>query len=392
MTKFKWIKPTVKWGLPIILTFGLGLVLYAEEHKTVTISLNGEGRTIATFASTVQELLEEERIQVARHDTVSFSLEEKLTEGMEIVYKKAFHMTLTTDGVTEKTWSTAKTVEEALQQQAVQLQPNDYVSIPMNSEINRNVDIIIETAKQVVVTDGLNAPQIIWTIEDTLTAFLDEIDLPITGDDYILSDGDILREGQNIQVIRVTTKENAVDSVIPFLSEHKEDSTLLKGKKQVVQKGKNGKEKHVYAVTYENEQEVKRTIVSEKVIEVPTKEIIAIGTKQMVASVSRGEKKKEVEESGNEFYVTATAYTANCTGCSGITATGINLQTSPSVKVIAVDPSLIPLGTKVWVEGYGYAIAGDKGTAIKGNKIDVFISDKDDAYKWGRKKVKIRIL
>ena len=66
--------------------------------------------------------------------------------------------------------------------------------------------------------------------------------------------------------------------------------------------------------------------------------------------------------------MTATAYTAHCNGCSGITATGINLRANPNLKVIAVDPSVIPLGSKVWVEGYGYAVAGDTGGAIKGNE------------------------
>lgn len=94
----------------------------------------------------------------------------------------------------------------------------------------------------------------------------------------------------------------------------------------------------------------------------------------------------------DEFYVTASAFTANCNGCSGITSTGINLKSDPGLKVIAVDPSVIKLGTKVHVEGYGYAIAGDTGGSIKGNKIDVFFSSKSDAYKWGRKKVKIKIL
>ncbi|MFC4355724.1 3D domain-containing protein [Chryseomicrobium palamuruense] len=94
----------------------------------------------------------------------------------------------------------------------------------------------------------------------------------------------------------------------------------------------------------------------------------------------------------NELYVNSTAYTAYCAGCSGITKTGINLRKNPHLKVIAVDPSVIPLGTKVYVEGYGYAIAGDIGSAIKGNKIDVFFPTKSQAYNWGRKKVKIKIL
>lgn len=89
--------------------------------------------------------------------------------------------------------------------------------------------------------------------------------------------------------------------------------------------------------------------------------------------------------------VTATAYTAYCAGCSGVTATGINLRKNPNKKVIAVDPRVIPLGSKVWVEGYGEAIAGDTGGAIKGNKIDLFMSSKSSAYKWGRRTVTIKV-
>ena len=95
---------------------------------------------------------------------------------------------------------------------------------------------------------------------------------------------------------------------------------------------------------------------------------------------------------GKEMLVTATAYTAYCTGCSGTTAYGIDLRSNPNQKVIAVDPKVIPLGTKVWVEGYGEAIAGDTGGAIKGNKIDVFIPSYDNAMEWGVKKVKLKVL
>lgn len=97
-------------------------------------------------------------------------------------------------------------------------------------------------------------------------------------------------------------------------------------------------------------------------------------------------------QSGKEMTVSATAYTAYCTGCSGITATGIDLRSNPNQKVIAVDPTVIPLGSRVWVEGYGTAIAGDTGGAIKGNKIDVFIPSRDAALQWGRKNVRIVIL
>ncbi|WP_374722772.1 3D domain-containing protein [Peribacillus tepidiphilus] len=89
--------------------------------------------------------------------------------------------------------------------------------------------------------------------------------------------------------------------------------------------------------------------------------------------------------------VTATAYTASCKSCSGITATGLNLKKNPNLKVISVDPRVIPLGSKVYVEGYGYAIAADKGSAVRGNKIDVFIPNKKRALQWGKRTVTVRI-
>jgi N-acetylmuramoyl-L-alanine amidase len=95
---------------------------------------------------------------------------------------------------------------------------------------------------------------------------------------------------------------------------------------------------------------------------------------------------------GKTLTVTATAYTAQCAGCSGITATGIDLRNAPNKKVIAVDPNVIPLGSRVYVEGYGEAVAGDTGGAIKGNKIDLHVPNNDAAYSWGVRTVNVTIL
>ena len=98
------------------------------------------------------------------------------------------------------------------------------------------------------------------------------------------------------------------------------------------------------------------------------------------------------EDDALTLTMTATAYTAYCEGCSGITKNGTDIRANPDLKVIAVDPTVIPLGTRVWVEGYGEAIAADIGGAIKGNIIDVFIPSHEEALQWGRKTVKVRIL
>ncbi|WP_421384975.1 LysM peptidoglycan-binding domain-containing protein [Bacillus salacetis] len=98
------------------------------------------------------------------------------------------------------------------------------------------------------------------------------------------------------------------------------------------------------------------------------------------------------QEKANAITVKATAYTANCAGCSGVTRTGVDLNANPDAKVIAVDPDVIPLGTRVYVEGYGYATAQDTGGAIQGKKIDVFIPERQDALDWGVRSVKVTIL
>ncbi|MDY0394323.1 3D domain-containing protein [Virgibacillus halophilus] len=111
-------------------------------------------------------------------------------------------------------------------------------------------------------------------------------------------------------------------------------------------------------------------------------------------------KKAEPKQASNEngtpegktVSVTATAYTANCDGCSGVTSTGIDLKKNPDQKVIAVDPNVIPLGSKVYVDGYGYATAGDIGGAIKGHKIDVHMPNDGKAKAWGVKNVNVTIV
>ncbi|UFT99073.1 LysM peptidoglycan-binding domain-containing protein [Radiobacillus kanasensis] len=93
-----------------------------------------------------------------------------------------------------------------------------------------------------------------------------------------------------------------------------------------------------------------------------------------------------------ELTVKATAYTAECEGCSGITYTGINLNEDRNAKVIAVDPDVIPLGSRVYVEGYGEAIAGDIGGAIDGHHIDIHVPTKEEAFDWGVRTVNVQIL
>ena len=88
--------------------------------------------------------------------------------------------------------------------------------------------------------------------------------------------------------------------------------------------------------------------------------------------------------------VVATAYSRNQPSLTNITASGIDLSQNP--QVIAVDPTVIPLGTKVYVEGYGEAIAGDTGSAIIGNRVDLHMDSIDKSFQWGIQEVELTIL
>lgn len=111
------------------------------------------------------------------------------------------------------------------------------------------------------------------------------------------------------------------------------------------------------------------------------------------SSIEIDEKKYEPEleyETKNVLTVEATAYSTNQPSLSDYTFTGINLRQNP--YVIAVDPNFIPLGSKVYIPGFGTYIAGDTGGDIKGNRIDIHITDLDAAWAFGRQTIQIEIV
>ncbi|ABS22631.1 SH3 domain-containing protein [Bacillus cytotoxicus] len=167
----------------------------------------------------------------------------------------------------------------------------------------------------------------------------------------------------------------------------------------------NGKTAYVYASFLTEKAPVKVvTPVKEKapVKQVQTKAQVVqskpvVQEKKQTQVVQSKPKTTSEPSGGRELTVEATAYTAHPSengtyGGRVLTAMGHDLTANPNMKVIAVDPNVIPLGSKVWVEGYGEAIAGDTGGAIKGNRIDVLVGSDGTANQWGRKHVKVKII
>lgn len=381
----------------------VSFVLFEGTKKTVALTVNGEQQEILTHANTVGELLEQNAIEVANEDYIQPSVNTTIANDLSIEWEQAIKIDIIVGGETKTISTTADVVSEVLAEANVQIAEHDAVTPAADAEVGPNGIIAIEKAFEVTLVDGKEETKV-WSTSTTVADFLKQHNIQLNEFDRVeLAMDELILPESVIQVVRVEKVTDVVEEETNFAVETKKDDSLLKGKEKVVQAGEKGSVKRTYEVVKENDKEVSRNLLNEEVEKEPTKKVVAVGTKVVTASVpqgkkvatasvSRGASSSEEPAQGKEFYVTATAYTAYCNGCSGITATGINLKENPSLKVIAVDPSVIPLGSKVWVEGYGYAVAGDTGGAIKGSKIDLFMPSKSQAYDFGRKKVLVKVL
>ncbi|MCY8546390.1 ubiquitin-like domain-containing protein [Bacillus vallismortis] len=386
-----------------LLLAGSGTAYAAHEltKQSVSVSINGKKKHIRTHAKTVGDLLETLDIETRDEDKITPAKQTKITADMDVVYEAAKPVKLTINGKEKTLWSTAKTVGALLDEQDVDVKEHDQIDPAIDTDISKDMQINIEPAFQVTVNDAGKQKKI-WTTSTTVADFLKQQKMNIKDEDKIKPalDAKLTKGKADITITRIEKVTDVVEEKIAFDVKKQEDASLEKGEEKVVQKGKEGKLKKHFEVVKENGKEVSRELVKEETAEQSKDKVIAVGTKQSSPKVEKvsasGDSKTVVsrsnESTGKVMTVSSTAYTASCSGCSGHTATGVNLKNNPNAKVIAVDPNVIPLGTKVHVEGYGYAIAADTGSAIKGNKIDVFFPEKSSAYRWGNKTVKIKIL
>ncbi|WP_210367688.1 G5 and 3D domain-containing protein [Bacillus sp. REN3] len=366
----------------------LGFFMYEGTKKTVALTLDGKEKVIKTHADTVQDLFDDLEISLRSEDYLSLEADTKVKNNLSIVWKPAKQVELIDGQEKETYWTSADTVGNFLKDQNIVLSEHDKLNLNPDDKLSKNMEIAIERAFPLKLVVG-GKEQEVWSTSTTVADFLSQQGIKLNKLDRVEPElNKTVTKNGKVNVVRVEKVTDVVEEPIRYAVITKNDSNLLKGKQKVVNEGQEGLLSKRYEVIMENGKEVSRKLVNEKTVKEKQDKVVAMGTKVLVAQVSRGSSKP----AGKEFYVTSTAYTASCNGCSGYTATGINLRTNPNAKVIAVDPSVIPLGTKVYVDGYGYAVAADTGSAVKGAKIDVFFGSSSDAYRWGRKRVKIRVL
>lgn len=370
----------------------ISFVLYEGTKKSVAVDADGEQLEISTHAKTVADVLADANIEVADYDKVSPSLDTEISNGLEIKWEQAKKFVIEVDGEPKEIWTTEEKVADILAEANVAVTEHDKLSVDLDKQLTEGQTIAVDKAFNVVVVDGANKEQKIWSVKQTVAEMLKQNNIKLNEFDRLnTKETALVAPGTKVAITRVEKKVDTVEEEVDFAVEQKNDTSLLKGEEKVVTEGVKGKVERTYEVVTENGKIVAKNLQKENVTKEPTKKVVAVGTKEKPVVVSRGND-SAAPSGGREFYVEATAYTAYCEGCSGITATGIDIRSNPGIKLIAVDPNVIPLGSRVWVEGYGYAIAGDTGGAIKGNIIDLLVSSKQEAVNWGRRQVRIKVL
>lgn len=291
-------------------------------------------------------------------------------------------VTISADEATYEIKTRKSYVYECLAQAGISMGPHDAANLPLDQKVSSGTKIEVYRGGPVtIIADGKTITSVMAraTVEDAVQAagiVLQELDQTVP--DRAAS----FKPGMEIRVIRVTEKIETREKTVIFPIEKRPDDTLEKGMTRVIQKGRDGVKREKVRIRYEDGRETAVTILAEELISAPQQEIVLVGTRDLLQTSRGAVRFNRVME------MEATAYLPTDGSAEGITATGIPAR----YGIVAVDPRVIPLGSRVYVKGYGVGLAADTGGAIIGNKIDLCMESAEEAWSFGRRMVKVYVL
>ena len=303
--------------------------------KTVTLVLDGRAETVQTHAVSVADLLLEEHIVRSPDDSLDVAPDAPVTDGETIHYRAAVAVTLVVDGVQQTVQTLAPTVASLLETQKIPYDTHDTVAPAATTELAADQSVDVEHVSS-------------WI-------------------------------------------EHRSRAIAPPVH-HVASLSLPLGATKVVAAGLPGIRETSYLVVRSTDRSAPpiRTVIASRVIRPARPRIIAagIGDYQAFANLALRGFDGTIRLARAAMAMVATAYSGNCAGCSGITKIGI----PAGHGIVAVDPSVIPLGSHLFIPGYGKAVAGDTGGAIHGNRIDLGFNSDSDAMQFGRRPVVVYLL
>lgn len=284
----------------------------------------GVTRVLWTQAATVAQALAENDIQVHESDVILPGLDATVAPGMRIYIRRATPITILVDGQSIETRTRAKTVGDALREQGLLLAGEDQVHPPLDERVH---------------------------------------------------------EGMTIRITRVQERVVYEEELLPFETVWEPDDTLLIDTRRVGQEGRPGVLRRRYRVRYEDGQEVARTLEDEWVVQEPERKIILYGRKIIPRTAM-------TPDGPITYWRKIRAYTTSYSPSRSGTDPSLpwyghtRLGFKAGKGVVGVDPAVINMGQKLYVPGYGFAIAGDTGN-ISGKHVDMgFDDDNYESWHW----------
>jgi len=295
---------------------------------------------------------------------------------------KGKSVTIEADGNTKTVFTHTMSADALLREVEIPLGPNDEIELSTASLENGSkvtvrravpVNVIVKNKTSVVYTGKRTAQEVAKA-------------LGYSEPDYCVFDNPdaLVQQDMTIRIGVVSRKEITEDEVMPYPIETIPDESLAKGEEQVVQQGVNGRKTVKTNIVYADGKQIARIPVSETVITEVKPLIRHVGTKEAVVETA----------SGNQspyraiMRMTATAYLPTDGDGRGITKSGLMAR----YGIVAVDPHVIPLGTRVFIPGYGTALAADTGGDINGARIDLCMEDYNSCMNFGRRDIDVYIL
>ncbi len=282
--------------------------------------------------------------------------------------------------------TTAQTVGQFLQQRGIVPGPRDYVHPGMDAPLADNMMIDYSPAVPVKIVSASGSKTIVTTAED-VGALLEEQHIQLGAHDIVRpSLADSIVPYSTIRISRVVRWLSTEKRHIAQRTIHVIDFALPPGKSRILKAGQPGLTEAMVDYT-QTDGKLRKRILQTRVLRKPQTRVIAegVGTYAAIAEFAKHGLEKTAYIASSALNMVATAYTAECGGCSGYTATGYRAGHG----IVAVDPRIIPLGTRLYIPGYGFAIAGDTGGAIVGQRIDLGFDSISDALQFGRRIVKV---
>ena len=324
------IRSRIALLIAVLFVLGTGTIAaYQSQPKTVIVTDQGKVTQYETEEMLVGEFLASQEIELNEKDEVSVDIGRTITDEMEIIITRWMpEVTLNLNKKQIKTVTRTYTVEEFLDEQGITLGEKHEVTPELTSPIENGMELVVKTQK--------------------------------------------------------TSVERRIAD-LPYETKIESTSELKPGERKVKVAGMNGRIERDFEVVRYGGDIVEETQIRSLIFEQPRTEIILEGVKNAIVDPNTG----RTYEYTKVLNMEATAYT-DIPGdrWHGITASGM----PTFVGMVAVDRNTIPLGTRLYVEGYGVAHAGDVGGAVKGNIIDLFMTSSQETKAFGRRARKVYVL